>query len=104
MTYRPNFLPVCRDYPYPTHQSLFPEVDAHSGDKLLLEDSLGVVVEEAGLAHPRVPQSQELYQVVVVFPGTTHLPQEGRILVLQGEGMEVKSIMNTKKFGLRERN
>lgn len=83
-----NFLPVHRDFPFPTHQSLFPEVDAYSGDKLLLEDSLCVVVEEAGLPNPRVPQSQELYQVVIVLAGATHLPQEGRILVLQGFGGE----------------
>lgn len=52
-----------------THHSLFPEVDAHRGCELSVELAVGVPVQEGGLSHARVPQSQQLDQVVVVPVG-----------------------------------
>lgn len=89
-------MPAHQDFSFPTHQPLFPEVNAHSGDELLLEDSLSVVVEEAGLAHPRVPQSQELYQVVIIFATATHLPWKEWKLILLEEGIEIKDKINSQ--------
>lgn len=52
--------------------SLLAEVDAHGGDELAIEGRVGILVEEASLAHAGVAQRQELDEVVVV--GTTRLP------------------------------
>lgn len=49
-----------------THHPLFPEVDADSGDELGVELVVRVAVQEGGLPHARVPQGQELYQVVII--------------------------------------
>lgn len=49
-----------------THHSLFPEVNAHCGCELAVELVVSVPVEESGLSHPRVPQSQQLDQIVIV--------------------------------------
>lgn len=52
-----------------TNHSLFPEIDAHGGDKFGVELVVGVAVEEGGLAHSGVSQSQEFDQIVVISIG-----------------------------------
>lgn len=49
-----------------THHSLFPEVNSHCSCELAVELVVSVPVEEGGLSHPRVPQRQQLDQIVIV--------------------------------------
>lgn len=49
-----------------THHPLLPEVDSHGGNESGVEHIVRILVEEAGLANSRVPNQQELEQVVIV--------------------------------------
>lgn len=49
-----------------THHSLFSEVNTHCGWELAVELVVGISVEEGGLSHSRVPQGQQLDQIVIV--------------------------------------
>lgn len=49
-----------------THHSLLPEVNPHCAGELAVELVVRVPVEEGGLAHSRVAQSQQLNQVVII--------------------------------------
>lgn len=52
-------------------QSLLPEINTNGGYEPGVEGAIGVLVQEAGLAHARIAQSKELDQVVVV-PSVIH--------------------------------
>lgn len=43
-----------------THQPLFPEVNANSGDEFVAKGPVSVLIEKARFAYTRVAQGQEL--------------------------------------------
>lgn len=49
-----------------THHPLLPEIDPHGGNESGVEYIVRILVKEAGFAHSRVPNQQELEQVVIV--------------------------------------
>lgn len=54
-----------------THHSLFAKVNANGRRKLRMEYAIGVLIQEAGLAHTRIAQRQK-FQQIIVFDGQTH--------------------------------
>jgi hypothetical protein len=48
-----------------SHHSLFLEIDPNGGDKSGVKGAVGILVEKACFADARIPERQELHQVVV---------------------------------------
>lgn len=59
-----------------THHSFFSEVYSHCCDELGVEFAVCVLIQEAGLSHPRVPQREELDEVIIVPIRHTELNED----------------------------
>ncbi len=49
-----------------THHSFLSEVYSHRGDEFGVEFAVCVLIQKAGLSHPRVPEREELDEVIIV--------------------------------------